>query len=41
MDWFQYDNGLRHERVKILVLNPFQLSVAFHTETSRLINTPN
>ena len=29
MDWFLYDNGLRHERVK--------LSVVFDTETSHLI----
>ena len=31
MDWFLYDNGLRHERVKT-----FQRSVAFHKETSHL-----
>ena len=32
MDWFLYDNGLFHERVK-----PFQTSVTFHIETSSLI----
>ena len=44
MDWFLYDNGPRHERVKqngyLLVdgnVNPFKPSVAFHIETSHLI----
>ena len=25
MDWFQYDNGLRHERVNYLIIKPFNL----------------
>ena len=42
MDWFPYDNGLRHERVKLTAdsfnpsINPLQLSVEFHIETSNL-----
>ena len=36
MDWFLYDNGLGHERVK-----PFQPSVAFHIETNHLIRSVN
>ena len=26
MDWFLYDNGLRHERVKYCVMNTDQIS---------------
>ena len=26
MDWFLYDNGLRHERVKVKVLKTFKIS---------------
>ena len=34
--------GLRHERVKvIIIIKPFQLSVAFHIETSFLICNEN
>ena len=36
MDWFLYDNGLGHERVK-----PFQPSGAFHIETNHLIRSVN
>ena len=32
MDWFLYDNGFRHERVKNKILNPFPL------DTGRKLN---
>ena len=45
MDWFLYDNGHRHERVKfsqnafeVETLNPFQFSVVFHIKTKQLVS---
>ena len=36
MDWFLYDNGLRHERA-----SSFRSGVVFHIEKSHLICTAN
>ena len=27
MDWFLYDNGLRHEKVKADHINPYQVNI--------------
>ena len=35
MDWFLYDNGLRHERVKLSMgLFSYELSYSFHSTQS-------
>ena len=35
MDWFLYDNGLRHERVKVKVLKTFKISSDCPIKTCR------
>ena len=38
MDWFLYDNGLRHERVKIGALKNFEIFTGKHLRWSQFFD---